>query len=400
MKKILFVLLFSVSIIVRAQTIDAGDTVIFDFSHATCSGNYFLVPVSFYSDDEVYAIDFSMKYDETKITYHSVIIHEPSVSASAYFNPLDSTLRFSSFSMSVLPNVTSIVSVQFDLSVSSVALSDFNTILVYLNGDSCSYKFIPPLPTAVIMPGGSLSLVPGDSVALTATPASDVTYLWSANDTNQTIYVTTAGTYSVTVTTDGGCTSMDSLTVLMITPLPVELVNFSAREENEIVFIEWTTAAEINNDHFEVEKSVDGVSWRTIGMIGGAGNSSSLLHYAFNDETPLAGFNYYRIKQIDFNGSIIYSEIVSIYYSGKEAQSSIMVFPNPASDCLNIFPGKNVTFQLIDLNGRVIDLGRMLHANEINQINIQQLDPGIYYLSVFGEDGDYLEKDVSIVVFR
>ncbi len=401
MKKILLLFLISASLVARAQTIDVGDTVIFDLSHASCIGNSFLVPVSFKSDDTVYAVDFSMKFDHLKITYNSIVSNYPGVNASAYFNPADSTLRLTSFSMLPMPHDTPVISVLFDVTVNTITEADFNTVHVYINGDTCSYSFISPLPPAVITPGGPLNLAFGDSVALSAPVGDGLTYLWSTGDTSPTIYATTPGTYSIAVTTAGGCTSFDSVTVLMSSPLPVEMINFSARETNDGVQIEWSTASEINNDFFDVERSVAGDSWFVIGKTDGAGNSTSVHHYAFVDEIPLHGIIYYRIKQVDFDGSSEYSEIVSIHFSGgNNGQSSILVFPNPISDRMNILSGKNVTFELIDLKGRLILPAHVVHANEINQINIQEVPPGNYFLRASGEEKNNPEKVVPVIVLR
>ncbi len=401
MKRILQAFLIAVSGIANAQIIDAGDTVIFDLSMASCIGPDILVPVSFSSDNVVYAIDFSMKYDITKITYNAVITHLPLVNASAYYNPSDSTLRFSSFCMSPIPPDTPVVSIRFNRMAGTITQADFNTVLVYLNGDVCSFKIIPPSPAAVIIPGGSLTIVSGDSVALTAPSGNGFSYLWSTSDTTQTIYVAAAGVYAVTVITAGGCTSIDSVTVLMSTPLPVDLINFSAVEEHGRIFIQWTTASEINNDFFEVERSNDGVNWHSIFSIEGAGNSASVHHYSEIDEFPVEGINYYRLQQVDFDGTSAYSEIVALnFLKQKRDPVLISVFPNPANSHLNISAGENIFVQLVDVNGKAVFQPRAVHANLNLEISIQQIPSGVYSFKIYRENNGFSERDISVIVFH
>ncbi len=74
----------------------------------------------------------------------------------------------------------------------------------------------------------------------------------------------------------------------------------------------WTTASEINSDHFRIERSADGLVFSSIGQVPAAGISSTYMHYTFTDGNPLAGINYYRLVMIDKQGSAVYSKIVSV----------------------------------------------------------------------------------------
>lgn len=96
-------------------------------------------------------------------------------------------------------------------------------------------------------------------------------------------------------------------------PLAVELMDFKVNsyECNKNV-LTWATASETNNNYFNVERSVDGIVWLTIGTQVGAGNSSTILTYNYIDSNPEASVNYYRLKQFDYNGNYMLSEIISI----------------------------------------------------------------------------------------
>lgn len=127
-----------------AWTINSLDTLVFDLSNISYSDGYILVPVYFNSDDTVYTIDFSMKFNLSTITYDSIIINHPGVYDAANFNWGDSTLYFTSYCLQPLPHDTPIITVRFDLLSAPISASDFNNVLAYLNGDECSNKIIPP----------------------------------------------------------------------------------------------------------------------------------------------------------------------------------------------------------------------------------------------------------------
>lgn len=110
-------------------------------------------------------------------------------------------------------------------------------------------------------------------------------------------------------------------------PLPIELLSFKAEAGQKLVNISWSTASEINNDFFTVQRSQDGVTFFPIGEIDGAGNSTTVLNYSFPDNNPYFGLAYYRLKQTDFDGNYSYSAIEAIDFSDEEF--AFTIFPNP-----------------------------------------------------------------------
>ena len=94
--------------------------------------------------------------------------------------------------------------------------------------------------------------------------------------------------------------------------LPIELISFTGHSEGVVNKLEWSTASEINNDYFTLERSEDGINFTEIGKVVGAGNSTSKLNYTFIDEKPLYGINYYILRQTDYNGDYELSNIVAI----------------------------------------------------------------------------------------
>lgn len=101
--------------------------------------------------------------------------------------------------------------------------------------------------------------------------------------------------------------------------LPISLLYFKAESKQEIIDLLWTTASEINNDYFSVERSANGESFHVISNIKGAGNSSSIQDYSCSDILPLAGTSYYRLKQTDYDGKFCYSSVVAIRTKGKDS---------------------------------------------------------------------------------
>jgi choice-of-anchor B domain-containing protein len=112
-------------------------------------------------------------------------------------------------------------------------------------------------------------------------------------------------------------------------PLPVEWGGFNARVEEQGIRLNWETITERDNAGFEVERSTDGRQFQTIDHIPAQGNSTSPQSYAALDRLPAPGLNYYRIKQLDFDGGYAYSQIASVSFYGKE--NSIRLYPTMVS---------------------------------------------------------------------
>ncbi|GEM_PF-1280216 len=144
------------------STIDVYDTVIFDLSQSATINGYTEFPVYFKSDDVIYAFDFSLKYDHNKISYDTIIDLTTYLLDNCYYNPNDSTIRFTSSSLIPIDNNTPLVKVRFDtLTNSAICFGDVHTLKGYLNGDVCSVKLIDcsPLGIAEISPDKINALV-------------------------------------------------------------------------------------------------------------------------------------------------------------------------------------------------------------------------------------------------
>ena len=169
--------------------------------------------------------------------------------------------------------------------------------------------------------------------------------------------------------------------------LPVELNSFNAILKENQVLLNWQTASEINNHGFEIERSFDGKNWKNIGFVQGNRTTTDLFNYSFNDKKPLVGVNYYRLKQLDFDGKFEYSKTIAIELSMKKDE--LRIFPNPIRDELNIANGEG---QAMIYNM----LGQQLRAFSITNaqflINLSDLAEGQYMLHIQKEDGRVIVK--------
>jgi hypothetical protein len=163
-------------------------------------------------------------------------------------------------------------------------------------------------------------------------------------------------------------------------PLPVELLYFDAFLQNEIVVIEWATATETNCDYYLVERSSDLEKFTPVGVLQGAGNSTTTQNYELYDESPLSGFVYYRLKQFDYDGE-------STSYGPKsvkvETSYNLSVYPNPALDLIKITHngfGSIVNISLYNSAGQRV-LTR-IYSDEQIELPIQMLASGHYILEV------------------
>ena len=173
--------------------------------------------------------------------------------------------------------------------------------------------------------------------------------------------------------------AFDDLRLAAVTlPLPVELGAFDIKKKREDVQINWSTNSETNNEFFSVERSRNGSDFESIGETSGAGNSTSELNYEFMDERPYTGRNYYRIKQVDFDGHFSYSPIKSLMLSTSDA--AINIFPNPTTDFITIerASDEDASYSIYNLNGKLMKLGVL--QNKV--INLIDLDQGAYWFEI------------------
>ncbi len=172
--------------------------------------------------------------------------------------------------------------------------------------------------------------------------------------------------------------------------LPVELLDFNGRPHNDDVLLEWTTASETNNKGFELQRSVDGLEWETITFIPGHGTNQQ---YSYIDRQASTGLNYYRLKQIDYDGAFEYSETISIRF--QNASSFIEVFPNPFSEFIEIKSNGQELNQITVTDLKGLPLKQFLPQEE-NRVDLSDLTSGIYILEISIDNQKIHEKIVKL----
>ncbi len=175
--------------------------------------------------------------------------------------------------------------------------------------------------------------------------------------------------------------------------LPVELIQFDAKKQGKHVLLTWTTASELNNDFFTIERSEDAVTFIAIENIKSKaknGNSKNKLSYSAKDFKPLNGVNYYRIAQTDFNGAHKKHYTISVNNTEYDASNfNYIVFPNPNNGSFTIqFEGvldnENVLIKLFDISGKLLkeeSFSVTTQNNALNYIPDVNLSEGLYFLS-------------------
>lgn len=180
-------------------------------------------------------------------------------------------------------------------------------------------------------------------------------------------------------------------------PLPVEWVSFMAEaENNRTVQLKWAVADQVNNSHFEVQHSPDGNRFRTIDVIRGDGTLTGFRAFNYVHQSPKYGKNYYRLRQVDFDGTFDFSEISTVSLNLKKVAN---IFPSVIIDHTNIGVEINAgnrgiaTINLVDINGLrisqtsfAVEEGISLHRMDIDE----NLSSGIYFIHV-QLDGNRLE---------
>jgi hypothetical protein len=187
----------------------------------------------------------------------------------------------------------------------------------------------------------------------------------------------------------------------VLTPLPVNLIDFSAKVDNRQVVLTWSTASEKNNSYFTLERSQDGKNFQFVATVEGMGSTNSRTEYSFTDDSPFSGRSYYRLSQTDFDGRREYFSTVKVDVSDTP---TLRVYPNPSRGSFNVTldaTGEQtpVAVTLHDSRGHQVFSGEIpIDRNQTSRtlaINLPDtLQPGIYLVSVVQSGVRYTERVV------
>jgi hypothetical protein len=200
---------------------------------------------------------------------------------------------------------------------------DYNQLF---NNGYCNYSY----PTTATFTACFTFISPGTSVSLNAGYSTNclITTFGGFTLYNSSCVVVGTGlnfsgltpgatyTWCLTMRAYGGpsCNGFTTFCPYFIntTPLPVKLLHFSIKQYNNTVELSWSTLSETNSDYFEIQKSKDATKWEVIGKVKGQGNSNLLTNYIYLDKNPYYDSNYYRLKQVDYDGNYTYTDIEHI----------------------------------------------------------------------------------------
>lgn len=173
--------------------------------------------------------------------------------------------------------------------------------------------------------------------------------------------------------------------------LPIQLLSFSAHKDGEVNKLTWSTAMEVNNKGFEIQRSADGIRFNNIGYVfsnAADGNSSATLNYNFTDFTPAGSRQYYRLKQEDNDGKSTFSQTVLVRGETPSAYTITSVYPNPAAQLVNIgiaAPERaRGTVVITDITGKTVlqKAVTLETGNNVLPFNITGLTNGTYFIKL------------------
>jgi hypothetical protein len=200
----------------------------------------------------------------------------------------------------------------------------------------------------------------------------------------------------------GGNTNLNNnfgMTGGAITALPVDWVNFEATKTSNDIRFKWITGAEENCSHFEVQRSIAGYNWERLVQLKGKGHSISITTYNYIDSQPLPGTNYYRIKQVDFDGEHDFSTTIGINYSTQIMINELKLFPNPTQQNVSVsWKSRMLTgfVQLLDLNGQIAKSLEVQNTTN-TRMDVSDIQNGVYYIKV---SSDEFETVKPLIIIR
>lgn len=283
----------------------------------------------------------------------------------------------------------------FTLEYGGTASFNGDVINYDFDGDGCSGS---PCPS-----GGSFdisgTLIVGDDLTITDTTSPESSFTSNGDTGTITVggnFVDSECPYPEGTYTFCDCSGQSNFSACD-TALPIELMQFSGQQKGASIVLQWSTASELNNDFFTIERLTQEDTFENIGEYSGSGTSLRLINYEAFDYNPAPGNNYYRLKQTDFSGAYEYSSIIKVEFQG--SKNGVVVFPNPAADNVTVTlckqkPGAILPISILSSNGvlcikenAIVDESGNLSKN----IQVDHLSPGVYFLKVTGLSAKFIK---------
>ncbi len=175
--------------------------------------------------------------------------------------------------------------------------------------------------------------------------------------------------------------------------LPVELFSFKGTKGRNSIMLNWQTLSETGFSHFIVERSENATRWENIAKIKGKGESTELAKYKLEDTAPIFGTNMYRLKMVDFDGQIEYSNIISLSFRPLE----VVLFPNPVVDDMQIhlsdvFTREAIEITIFNVAGMEVYRKGVTEMENSIKLNLEFLNEGIYVIKIKSGNEIFADK--------
>jgi hypothetical protein len=250
---------------------------------------------------------------------------------------------------------------------------------------------------------GSLLMQPSTNIALTT--ASTIQLLGSGRilGVNNTQKITINGVTkydgSLDLTKTGASTASLATGVSpngfsAASLLPVKFTSFTAVKNAGMVVLKWSTASEISNDYFEVERSYNGSTWTSVSIIKGTGSSTINAYYSYTDNNANGTAIYYRLKQVDINGAIAYSTVKTIR-GGNAPVAKIYSSEKMINIELNTEVKHTVLVTVMNTNGQVIEKKQFSAGYKIS-MNVNRQPAGMVVVNV--ADNNELNQTAKVML--
>lgn len=225
-------------------------------------------------------------------------------------------------------------------------------------------------------------------------PGFDIFACWVSHYTNEAWDVQTPSTISSGPYTGylsmsrSGLNSFSPFSVMSSNPLPVTLTSFSAHYQEPYSILNWSTATELNNDFFIIDHCTDGHNFNEIGRVKGKGTTTTPQFYQLKQLKPAKGINYYRLKQVDFDGTVHKSKVISLNVNSNKGES-IRILPtiidHAATLKLSSSLSSPIKAQIVNTNGSIArKIIIPAHQTNVN-LNLNDLPSGNYWLKIINQ---------------
>lgn len=186
-------------------------------------------------------------------------------------------------------------------------------------------------------------------------------------------------------------TTYDDVAIYLESPLPIELTFFNALLEGNEVYLAWSTASETNNEYFIVQHSTNGRDYTDIITLIGAGTTTREHTYSYQHKTPSPGTNYYRLKQVDYDGAFTISPVRVVEMNGSSSTSDKWsIQPTIASNQVYLLRHAEAiaaNWTVYTMDGRPTLHGNIPTDGDLQAIEISTLHSGPYFLQVVSSEG-------------